>query len=154
MRGYWRNPEASAAALAGGWLNTQDLGCLDAQGRIWVVDRRHDLILRGGQNVYPAEIEHVLRQSPLVADVAVVPAPSATWGQTPVAFVQPVPPRLDLDGAGLTQLVDLCGAHLAGYKRPSRFVAVDRIPRSPAGKILRQVLRDRAEHLLAEGRSS
>jgi acyl-CoA synthetase (AMP-forming)/AMP-acid ligase II len=154
MRGYWRDPGATAAVLAGGWLNTQDLGCLDEQGRIWVVDRRHDLILRGGQNVYPAEIEHVLRQSPLVADVAVVPAPSRSWGQTPVAFVQSIPPRSQLDEADLTQLVDLCGEQLAGYKRPSRFVAVDRIPRSPAGKILRHMLRDRAEHLLAEGRPS
>ncbi len=151
MRGYWRDPGATAAVLADGWLNTQDLGCLDEEGRIWVVDRRHDLILRGGQNVYPAEIEHVLRQSPLVADVAVVPAPSLSWGQTPVAFVQPAPPRGQLDEADLTQLVDLCGERLAGYKRPSRFVAVDRIPRSPAGKILRHVLRDRAEHLLRQG---
>jgi acyl-CoA synthetase (AMP-forming)/AMP-acid ligase II len=154
MRGYWRDPGATAAVLADGWLNTQDLGCLDDQGRIWVVDRRHDLILRGGQNIYPAEIEHVLRQSPLVADVAVVPAPSQSWGQTPVAFVQPSPPRQQLDEADLIQLVDLCGERLAGYKRPSQFLAVDRIPRSPAGKILRQVLRDRAEHLLAGGRSS
>lgn len=154
MRGYWRDPGATAAVLADGWLNTQDLGCLDEQGRIWVVDRRHDLILRGGQNVYPAEIEHVLRQSPLVADVAVVPAPSASWGQTPVAFVQPVPPGGELDEGDLTQLVDLCGERLAGYKRPSRFVAVDKIPRSPAGKILRHVLRDRAEQLLADGRPS
>lgn len=154
MRGYWRDPGATAAVLTDGWLNTQDLGCLDEQGRIWVVDRRHDLILRGGQNVYPAEIEHVLRQSPLVADVAVVPVPSRSWGQTPVAFVQPSPPRGQLDEADLIQLVDLCGELLAGYKRPSRFVAVDRIPRSPAGKILRHVLRDRAEHLLAEGRQS
>jgi len=140
--------------LADGWLNTQDLGCLDEQGRIWIVDRRQDLILRGGQNIYPAEIEHVLRQSPLVADVAVVPAPSVNWGQTPVAFVQPIPPRDQLDEADLTALVDLCGEQLAGYKRPSRFVAVDRIPRSPAGKILRHVLRDRAEHLYAQGRPS
>ena len=87
-----------------GWLNTHDLGCLDADGLLWVVDRRNDLILRGGQNVYPAEIEHVLRQSPAVGDAAVVPAPSDVWGQTPVAFVEPAP------GATVDEsdLIDLC----------------------------------------------
>lgn len=144
MQGYWRNPEATAEVLDGGWLNTRDLGLIDDQGLVWVVDRRNDLILRGGQNVYPAEIEHVLRQSAAVFDVAVVPAPSADWGQTPVAFVQPV------DGSAVdeAELVELCVTRLASYKRPSRFVIVDRIPRNPAGKILRPQLRDSARALV------
>ena len=146
MQGYWRNPEATADVLAGGWLNTRDLGLVDDQGLVWVVDRRNDLILRGGQNVYPAEIEHVLRLSPAVADVAVVPGPSAAWGQTPVAFVQPA------EGATVdeAELVELCVTRLASYKRPSRFVVVDGIPRNPAGKILRPRLRDRARALAEE----
>jgi acyl-CoA synthetase (AMP-forming)/AMP-acid ligase II len=141
MQGYWQNPAATAEVLSDGWLNTRDLGCLDEDGYIWIVDRRNDLILRGGQNVYPAEIEHVLRRSPQVADVAVVPAPSAAWGQTPVAFVQPVEPG----AVSESELLRLCVEHLASYKRPSRFVLVDKIPRNPAGKVLRAPLRQQAE---------
>jgi acyl-CoA synthetase (AMP-forming)/AMP-acid ligase II len=146
MQGYWRDPEATGEVLVNGWLNTRDLGCLGADGYLWSLDRRNDLILRGGQNVYPAEIEHVLRQSPDVADAAVVPAPSHAWGQTPVAFIEPAP------GAAVAEadLIELCITHLASYKRPSRFVVVDQIPRNPAGKILRNSLRERAGRLTAK----
>ena len=140
MRGYWKNPEATADAVRDGWLNTRDMATVDNHGYYWLVDRRDDLIVRGGQNVYPAEVEHVLRMSPQVADVAVVAAPSTVWGQLPVAFVQPVGP--DLDEAAL---VNLCVRQLAGYKRPSRFVRLDQIPRNPTGKILRPTLRRLAE---------
>jgi acyl-CoA synthetase (AMP-forming)/AMP-acid ligase II len=141
MHGYWQNPGATAESMPGGWLNTKDLSCVDSEGYFWVVDRRNDLILRGGQNVYPAEIEAALRLSPNVIDVAVVPAPSPVWGQTPVAFVQ----------AHLfdeVELLKLCVSQLASYKRPSRFVAVERIPRSAAGKILRPQLRAQAQQLM------
>ncbi len=146
MQGYWRDPDATAEVLVNGWLNTRDLGCLGADGYLWSLDRRNDLILRGGQNVYPAEIEHVLRQSPDVADAAVVPTPSPAWGQTPVAFIEPAA------GAALSEgdLIELCITQLASYKRPSRFVVVDQIPRNPAGKILRNILRERAERLSAK----
>jgi acyl-CoA synthetase (AMP-forming)/AMP-acid ligase II len=136
MRGYWKNPEATAEVLRDGWLNTRDLALVDTHGFLWMVDRRDDLILRGGQNVYPAEIEHILRMSPQVADVAVVPAPSTVWGQTPIAFVQPAGDEFDE-----AALVDLCVRQLASYKRPSRFIRTDQIPRNPSGKILRPVLR-------------
>jgi acyl-CoA synthetase (AMP-forming)/AMP-acid ligase II len=145
MHGYWRDPGATTDVLTGGWLNTRDLGCLGADGYLWSVDRRNDLILRGGQNVYPAEIEHVLRQSPCVADAAVVPASSTAWGQTPVAFVQPSAGSVVDEG----DLIDLCVGQLAGYKRPSRFVVIDQVPRNPAGKILRRQLREQAERLAA-----
>jgi acyl-CoA synthetase (AMP-forming)/AMP-acid ligase II len=141
MLRYWDDAEATADVIRQGWLNTKDLGCVGPDGHLWVVDRRNDLILRGGQNVYPAEIEHVLRQCPEVADVAVVPAPSTTWGQTPVAFVQPVAGATVCE----TALIELCVTRLASYKRPSRFVVIDQIPRNPAGKILRAGLRTRAE---------
>ncbi|MER5540008.1 class I adenylate-forming enzyme family protein [Streptomyces mirabilis] len=144
MQSYWKNPDATADVLRGGWLNTHDLGCLDADGRVWVVDRRNDLILRGGQNVYPAEIEHVLRQSPNVADVVVVPLPSELWGQTPVAFVQPASP----EGFDAAELLGRCVEGLAPYKRPSHFLPVERIPRNPAGKALRAQLRDRAHEIV------
>ena len=147
MHGYWENPQATAKVMRDGWVNTRDLGCTDDRGYIWVVDRRNDLILRGGQNVYPAEIEEALRQAPWVADVAVVPARSPVWGQTPVAFVLPATPGAYAE----SDLLDLCLTRLASYKRPSRFVAVERLPRSPAGKLLRSSLREHAELLMAEG---
>lgn len=147
MQGYWRNAMATGEALTAGWLNTHDLGCVDQNGYVWIVDRRNDLILRGGQNVYPAEIEHVLRQSPAVRDVAVVPAASETWGQTPVAFV------VAAEGSAFDEvaLIQLCVRALAAYKRPSRFVRIDEIPRNPAGKILRAKLRELAARTGAEG---
>lgn len=138
MREYWRRPEATAEALRGGWLHTGDLGYRDARGYLWIVDRRSDLIIRGGQNVYPAEIERVISQSPHVADVAVVAAPSASWGQTPWAFVQPTRTE-DFDER---ELLALAVRELASYKRPSRFVAVEKIPRGPSGKVLRRLLRE------------
>jgi len=147
MQGYWQDPEATAEVMRDGWLNTRDLGCADAHGYVWVVDRRNDLILRGGQNVYPAEIEETLRQAPWVADVAVVPATSTTWGQTPVAFVLPATPGAYAE----SDLLELCVTRLASYKRPSRFVAVERMPRSVAGKLLRSRLREDAELLMAQG---
>ena len=137
MREYWRRPDATAETLRGGRLHTGDLGYRDERGYVWVVDRRSDLILRGGQNVYPAEIERVLRRSDCVADVAVVAAPSESWGQTPWAFVQPTQPE-DFDEQ---ELLALAVRELASYKRPSRFIAVDSIPRGPSGKALRRELR-------------
>lgn len=145
MLEYWQNPEATAETLHDGWLRTRDLGCRDEAGFIWLVDRRNDLILRGGQNVYPAEIEAVLLGSPQVADAAVVPVPSEVWGQAPLAFVQPAAEG----GFDEAALLALCVARLASYKRPVRFVPVTHIPRSPAGKILRGRLRERAEALAA-----
>jgi len=144
MSGYWRDEEATARALRDGWLHTGDMGYVDERGYLWVVDRRTDLIVRGGQNVYPAEVERVLRQSPNVADVAVVAVPSDNWGQTPWAFVQPTS-TADFDEQELLALVV---ADLASYKRPSRFVRVESIPRSPSGKALRRILRDDARALI------
>lgn len=147
MQGYWKNPEATGEVLRDGWLNTRDIGCVGGDGRVWVLDRRNDLILRGGQNVYPAEIEHVLRMSPNVADVVVVPLPSPVWGQTPVAFVQPA------EGGTFdeAELLGLCVEQLAAYKRPSHFLAIERIPRNPAGKAQRVQLRERALLATAQG---
>ena len=144
MHGYRGNPEATAAVLHDGWFATRDLGVLDESGRLWVVNRREDLLLRGGQNVYPAEVEQVLRQLPQVLDAAVVPAPSPEWGQVPVAFLvttEHVPP---------STLIRHCVTRLADHKRPVRYVPLDELPRNPAGKILRNPLRLQAERLLAE----
>ncbi|WP_375489111.1 class I adenylate-forming enzyme family protein [uncultured Mycobacterium sp.] len=139
MQGYWRNGEATAETVKDGWLTTGDLGFQDNDGFIWVVDRRLDMIVRGGQNVYPAEIERVLRKSPQVRQVAVVAAPSDVWGQTPVAFIEG-----NAQGLDTSELLTLCATELASYKRPSGFIVVDQLPRNAIGKVLRTELRDRA----------
>lgn len=142
MQGYWKNDGATAEIMHDGWLTTGDLGYQDADGFVWVIDRRLDLIVHGGQNVYPAEIERVLLQSSQVSQVCVVGAPSNTWGQTPVAFIESKGRELDT-----SELFALCAAELASYKRPSRFVLVDHLPRNATGKVLRMELRCRAASL-------
>jgi acyl-CoA synthetase (AMP-forming)/AMP-acid ligase II len=150
MQGYWANPDATSKAIIDGWLNTGDVGYQDEKGFIWVLDRRTDLILRGAQNVYPAEIEQILRTSTQVSEVAVVAAPSELWGQTPVAFIEPTKNNhLDQD-----ELIALCVRELASYKRPSQFIAINRLPRNTLGKIIRQDLRQRAAEMAANHSNS
>ncbi|MHC3470254.1 class I adenylate-forming enzyme family protein [Streptomyces sp. 7R007] len=138
MRGYWKDPEATAQAVRDGRLRTGDLGHMDADGHIHLVDRRGDVVIRGGQNVYPAEIERVLGTVSGVRDVAVVAAPSEEWGQVPVAFVvaEGEPPSV-------ADLFAACTAQLASYKRPAAVHFVPEIPRNAAGKVLRRVLKER-----------
>jgi acyl-CoA synthetase (AMP-forming)/AMP-acid ligase II len=141
MLGYWNQPEATAAALRGGMLHTGDLGCVDAQGELFVRDRRHDLVIRGGANVYPAEVERVLHGDPRVAACAVVGRPDPRLGERVVAFVEPAP------GAMLTtdELADRCRAELAAYKVPEEWHVVEAMPRNAMNKILKRELRDRLE---------
>ncbi|MGK5632643.1 class I adenylate-forming enzyme family protein [Streptomyces sp. URMC 123] len=136
MRGYWRDPEATEAAVRDGWLRTGDLGSMDAAGYLYLVDRRGDVIIRGGQNVYPAEIERVLGGVPGVREVAVAGVPSPEWGEVPVAFVVPGerPPSV-------ATLLGACADQLGSYKRPAGVRFVDEIPRNAAGKVLRHRLR-------------
>lgn len=138
--GYWNRPEATAEALADGWLRTGDLGYMDDEGYLYVVDRREDLIISGGENVYPAEIEAVLLQHCAVLEAAVVGAPDARWGQVPVAFVALRP------GYSCTEeeLKAFCRERLAGYKVPARVTFLPELPKGASGKTLRRVLRERA----------
>jgi fatty-acyl-CoA synthase len=139
MRGYWRNPEATAEALRGGWLHTGDLGRLDDDGYLFVVDRAKDMLISGGLNVYPAEIERVLAGLPGVVEVAVVGVPDARWGETPavVAYTGGAP----LDGDGV---LAACRGVLADYKLPRYLVVRDEpLPRNMSGKVLKRDLRDR-----------
>jgi acyl-CoA synthetase (AMP-forming)/AMP-acid ligase II len=137
MSGYWDNPGASAAVLRGGWLRTGDIGRLDPQGYLYLLDRRVDLIIRGGQNVYPAEIERVFREHPGVAEVAVVGAADEVLGEVPVAYAVAAA-GWDADAG---ELLLHAGERLASYKRPSRVEFLDELPRSPAGKVLKKDLR-------------
>ncbi|PZQ48177.1 MAG: acyl-CoA synthetase [Rhodovulum sulfidophilum] len=136
--GYWNRPEERAKAFtADGWLRTGDIGRRDADGYIAIVDRRKDMFISGGENVYPVEIESVLVEHPAVMEVAVIGVPDARWGEVGRAFVVPKP------GARLTEeeLARHCEARLARYKIPRRFEITDALPRTGTGKIQKHVLR-------------
>ncbi|MBX3671825.1 MAG: o-succinylbenzoate--CoA ligase [Burkholderiales bacterium] len=135
MRGYLDDPEATAASLRDGWLRTGDLGELDADGCLRVLSRRDDLIISGGENVYPAEIEHALREHPAVADAVVVGVPDDQWGEVPLAFVE-------LRAPGEPDLRAFLAPRLARYKIP-RIAFVDAIPRLANGKPDRATLKSR-----------
>ncbi|MDF2466699.1 MAG: AMP-dependent synthetase [Ramlibacter sp.] len=138
MAGYWRDADATAAALRGGWLFTGDMGELDADGFLTLKDRSKDMIISGGSNIYPREVEEVLLLAPGVAEVSVVGAPDPEWGEVVVAFVVPRP-GFELDAA---QLDDVCLQHIARFKRPKQYRIVDSLPKNNYGKVLKTTLRD------------
>jgi len=139
MAGYWRNPDATAAAIRDGWLFTGDVGCLDADGFLTLKDRSKDLIISGGSNIYPREVEEVLLTAPGVVEAAVVGAPDPEWGEVVVAFVVAQP------GASVTphSLDQHCLEHIARFKRPKRYVLADSLPKNNYGKVLKTELRSR-----------
>ena len=141
MLGYWNQPDATAEALRDGMLHTGDLGMIGEGGNLFIKDRRTDLIIRGGANVYPAEVERVLHEDDRVAACAVVGSADERLGERVVAFVEPAPGAASDDLAG--ELRSRCEANLARYKVPERFVFVDSFERTPMGKIRRTVLRER-----------
>ncbi len=137
MQGYWNDPVATAATLRDGWLHTGDVGCLDAFGYLTLKDRSKDLIISGGSNIYPREVEEVLLEHPAIVEAAVVGAPDADWGEVVVAFVvgaagRPVPTG-ELDA--------MCLERIARFKRPKRYVQLDALPKNNYGKVLKTELR-------------
>lgn len=139
MRGYWNQPEETARVLApDGWLRTGDAGYLDAEGFLYLTDRVKDMIISGGENVYPAEVENVLSAHPGVQDVAVIGVPDDRWGETVKAIVVPVP------GVEVTpaDLIAHARAHLAHYKCPTSVDFAETLPRNPSGKLLKRELRE------------
>lgn len=141
MRGYWRDPDATAAAIRDGWLFTGDMGSLDADGFLTLKDRSKDLIISGGSNIYPREIEEVLLLAPGVAEVSVVGAPDAEWGEVVVAFVVPQS-GAPVDAASLDRV---CLEHVARFKRPKRYEFVGELPKNNYGKVLKTELRRRLQ---------
>ena len=135
MAGYWRNPEASARTLRGGWLHTGDVGSLDAAGFLTLKDRSKDMIISGGSNIYPREIEEVLLRHPAVVECSVVGRPHPEWGEEVVAFVvsrrEITPQELDA----------LCLEHIARFKRPREYRFVSALPKNNYGKVLKTELR-------------
>ena len=145
MQGYWMNPEASVATLANDWLHTGDIGCLDHDGFLTLKDRSKDLIISGGSNIYPREVEEVLQRHPLVAEVAVIGRKHAEWGEEVVACIvvagniEPVVLENELDR--------LCLAQIARFKRPKAYVFMSELPKNNTGKVLKTVLRDQLAYV-------
>lgn len=137
MKEYWNRPEATAESVVDGWLYTGDIATWDEEGFVTIADRKKDMIISGGENVYPAEIENVLLQHPDIVDAAVIGQPSEKWGESPLAIV--VSDNKALSGS---DIIEHCNGKLARYKQPWSAVIVDAIPRNPSGKILKRVLRE------------
>ncbi len=138
MAGYWRNPQGTADALRGGWLYTGDVGSLDEQGYLTLRDRSKDVVISGGSNIYPREVEEVLLTHPAVAEVCVVGVPDAEWGEIVVAFV------VKATGALISEreLDTYCLERIARFKRPKRYVWDDMLPKNSYGKVLKRTLRE------------
>ncbi len=134
MMGYWKNPELTASTLRGGWYHTGDMGYIDDEGYLFLVDRKADMIVTGGENVYPKETEDVLYQHPAVAMAAVVSAPDEKWGERVQAVVVLKPDQQATE----EELIAHCKDRLAGYKCPKAVEFWSRIPTTPVGKILRK----------------
>ncbi|MBI5898298.1 MAG: AMP-binding protein [Rhodocyclales bacterium] len=137
MAGYWDNPAATAETLRGGWLHTGDVGSMDADGYLTLKDRSKDVIISGGSNIYPREVEEVLLRHPAVSEVSVVGQPDAEWGEIVVACVVPRGPAPDT-----AELDALCLENIARFKRPKRYVLLEALPKNNTGKVLKTALRD------------
>jgi acyl-CoA synthetase (AMP-forming)/AMP-acid ligase II len=137
MQGYLNNPEATAQAIGDGWLHTGDVGILDEDGYLSIVDRIKDMIIRGGENIYPKEIETVLNEHPAVAESAVVGAPDAALGEVVAAFVAVT----DTSAVDEAALKAHCALHLAKIKVPVSITVLDGLPKNPVGKTDKPTLR-------------
>ncbi|WP_297695228.1 long-chain fatty acid--CoA ligase [Phenylobacterium sp.] len=138
LMGYWRNPEATRSSFfAGGWFRSGDVGRWDADGYLYIVDRKKDMILTGGENVYPREVEEVLYQHPAVVEAAVIGAPDPKWGEKVVAVV-----CLRTE-ASADELIAFCRERIASYKKPRHVVFIEALPRNASGKVLKRELRER-----------
>lgn len=135
--GYWENAEATQSAIRGGCYRSGDLGTIDEHGYLYVVDRLKDMIVSGGENVYPAELERVIKMHPGVADVAVVGKADQKWGEVPVAFIIPKPG----ESVGQDEVIALCKDNLASYKCVKDIKMINEIPRNALGKVLKRELR-------------
>jgi len=138
MQGYHRNPQATAESIQNGWLFTGDLARMDNEGFVYIVDRKKEMIVSGGENIYPREIEEVIIKHPSVADVAVIGIPHPKWGETVKAFVVPGQDQ-KIDEK---EIVDFCKNSLASYKKPTVVAFVPQIPRNPSGKALKRILKE------------
>ena len=138
MKGYWNRPDATAETITqDGWLRTGDVAVMDDEGFVYIQDRIKDMIISGGENVYPAEIENVILGHPDVAEVAVIGQPSERWGESPFAIVV-----RKSDALLETDILQHCDGKLARFKQPKGAAFIDIIPRNANGKVLKRVLRE------------
>ncbi|BBZ01370.1 long-chain-fatty-acid--CoA ligase [Mycolicibacterium chitae] len=137
MAGYWNNPQATAEAFAGGWFHSGDLVRMDDEGYIWVVDRKKDMIISGGENIYCAEVENVLAAHPAIVEVAVIGRKHEKWGEVPIAVAAVSEEKLRLE-----DLAEFLNERLARYKHPKGLEIVEALPRNPSGKVLKTELRE------------
>jgi fatty-acyl-CoA synthase len=139
MQGYFKNEEATRETIKNGWLYTGDLARVDEEGYFYIVDRKKDMIVSGGENIYPREIEEVLFRHPAIADVAVIGIPDSIWGEAVKAFI------VTKEGKTIDEqeVIDFCKSHLASYKKPKSVEFVDSIPKNPSGKPLKKLLKER-----------
>jgi acyl-CoA synthetase (AMP-forming)/AMP-acid ligase II len=142
ISGYWNQPEATREAIRDGWFHTGDIAEVDEDGFIYIKDRSKDMIISGGENVYPAEVEDVLGSHPGVREVGVIGQPSARWGESVCAVVVRGDGWKGDDTLLADELRGLANTRLARFKQPKVFVFIDALPRNPSGKILKRVLRD------------
>jgi fatty-acyl-CoA synthase len=149
MKEYWNKPEATAEAFAGGWFHSGDLVREDEDGYYYVVDRKKDMIISGGENIYCAEVEDVLAAHPKVGEVALIGVPDEKYGEAPLAVISPRDPA---DPPTPEELAEFCRERLARYKNPKHYSIGGPLPRNPSGKILKTELRTqhRAGSLVAE----
>jgi len=137
MKGYWQNEAATKETIRDGWLHTGDMGYMDERGYLFIMDRSKDMIISGGENIYPREIEEVLVKHPAVREVAVIGIPDPKWGEAVKAVVAPV------EGTSVTEneLIHFCRDSIAGYKKPKSIDFVKELPKNNYGKILKRELR-------------
>ena len=145
MVGYWNREEATADTIVDGWLHTGDVATMDAEGYVTIVDRVKDMLISGGENVYPAEIESVLLGHDKVADAGVIGVPSEKWGESPLAVIVAKDDSLTAD-----DVIEFCSGRLAPFKAVKTVQFVDELPRNPSGKILKRELRDRFAEMTAD----
>jgi fatty-acyl-CoA synthase len=138
MKGYWNMPEETEASFTDGWFHTGDLAKKDEEGYFYIVERKKDMLISGGENIYPAEVEDVIIGHPDVAEVGVIGVPDDKWGESVRAIVVPLPGKT-LTPEGIREF---CAGKLAKYKIPKSVLFVDELPRNPSGKILKRVLRE------------
>jgi fatty-acyl-CoA synthase len=139
MQGYWNRPDATKEAFDGGWFHTGDIARMDADGDLYIVDRKKDMFISGGENVYPAEVENAIFELPQVAETAVIGIKDEKWGEVGRAIVV----LKEGEQLGRAEVIDFLKGRLAKYKVPKQVIFIDRLPRNAAGKVLKNILREK-----------
>lgn len=139
MKGYWNKPELTNQTMEKGWVHTGDMGYMDEDGFLYIVDRKRDMIISGGENIYPREIEEVLYEHPAVREATVIGVPSEKWGEDVKAIIA----LKSGFKATEEEVIEFCKDRLAGYKKPKSVEFMDELPKTGSGKIYKKALRDK-----------